>query len=97
MSKVDRDDQDLRFNLDPAVLCNECRFLLNAFADAVNEVMALHNRHLMAVIEDDPDPHRFDLLIHAANERKQNAKYDYIHHREMHGCSQHDETNRNRT
>jgi hypothetical protein len=97
MSRVERDDQDRPFKLDPAILCSECRVLLNAFAEAVNEVMALHNRHLMAVIEDDPNPHRFDLMIHAANERKQNAKYDYIHHREMHDCSQNDETNRDRT
>ena len=55
--------------------------------EAVHEVVKLHERHLLAVVGDEPDPHRFDLLIHEASEKKQNAKYAYVHHRETHGCS----------
>lgn len=78
-----------------AILCAECRRLLNGFSTAVREVMRFHEEHLMAVTGNDPEPHRFELLIHAANEAKQNAKYAYLQHRELHGWSrkQDDETN----
>ena len=66
--------------------CEECRELLDRFAQAVHEVVTLNERHLLAVVENEPDPHRFDILIHEANERKQNAKYGYLHHLETHCC-----------
>lgn len=71
----------------PALDCPNCKVLRDAFVEAVHEVVMLNERHLLAVIEDDPDPHRFDLLIHQANEKKQNAKYAFVHHRESHGLS----------
>jgi len=71
---------------DPA-FCNECRRLLDRFADAVRDVISLNESHLHAVSEKDPDPHRFDLLIHEANEKKQNAKYAYVTHLDTHSCS----------
>jgi hypothetical protein len=78
----------------PGIDCDECSALRDAFVATVHDVVLLHERHLRAVIEDEPDPHRFELLIHAANEKKQNAKYVYLHHRETHGCSfKQDETN----
>jgi hypothetical protein len=82
-----------------AILCDECRALCNTFVEAVHEVILLNEKHLLAVVDDDPDPHRFDILIHIATERKQNAKYAYIRHRELHGCSleNHDETYTDRT
>ncbi|HUQ93098.1 MAG TPA: hypothetical protein VM120_15560 [Bryobacteraceae bacterium] len=58
-----------------------------AFGDAVEEVLKLHKAQFQAVMESDCDAHRFDLLIHLANERKQNAKYAYLLHVEKHGCS----------
>jgi hypothetical protein len=72
--------------------CAECQRLLNAFAEAVRELVALHEKHLMAVVNGDLEPHRFDLMIHMANEKKQNAKYAYIHHQDMHGCISQNET-----
>jgi hypothetical protein len=69
------------------IRCEECQKLMNAFVEAVHEVLVLNEKHVLAVIEDEPDPHRFDLLIHAANENKQNAKYAYVQHKETHGCS----------
>jgi hypothetical protein len=79
------------------ILCGKCRELLDSFVEAVHEVVTLNERHLLAVVEQEPDPHRFDLLIHAANERKQNAKYAYVNHLEMHACSSKHETNRDGT
>jgi len=70
-----------------SLACDECKRLLDAFGDAVTEVVALHKTHFQAVVEDEADPHRFDLLIHDANEKKQNAKYAYLLHRETHDCS----------
>jgi hypothetical protein len=73
-------------------LCVECRQLLHTFGEAVHDVVTLNELHFRAVIDDEPNPHRFDLLIHAATERKQNAKYAYVQHLETHGCSIDDET-----
>jgi hypothetical protein len=68
------------------ILCGKCRELLDDFTQAVHDVVILNERHLLAVIDNEPDPHRFDILIHEANERKQNAKYGYVQHLEMHAC-----------
>jgi hypothetical protein len=60
---------------------------LNLFGEAAQELLHLHKQQLLATIEDDSDSHRFELLIHMANEKKQQAKYAYMRHMEMHGCS----------
>jgi hypothetical protein len=73
-------------NIEPP--CDECGQLKNAFVEAVREVMVLNQLHLTAVVNNDPDPHRFDILIHEANEQKQNAKYAYILHLEGHNYSE---------
>ena len=64
--------------------CRECVRLLEQFGDAVRDVLTLNETHFLAVIDGDPDPHRFDILIHIANERKQEAKYAYLQHQESH-------------
>jgi hypothetical protein len=51
-------------------------------------LVKLHERQLLALIEGDDAANRFDLLIHEANERKQDAKYAYMAHYESHSCSQ---------
>lgn len=76
------------------VLCPECRVLMDAFIEAAHEIISLQERHILAVVENDLDPHRFDILIHAAIEKKLNAKYAYISHQEAHGGSLKNETNR---
>jgi hypothetical protein len=73
--------------IEPGVHCSICRALRAAFVEAVREVVALNELHVKAVLEDEADPHRFELLIHAANERKQNAKYAFVHHCETHSGS----------
>jgi hypothetical protein len=67
------------------VLCNECRTLLDSFVAAVHELVVLNQTHSRAVLNGKPDPHGFELLIRAANEKKQNAKYACLQHRDTHG------------
>ena len=73
--------------------CPEGKRLLEQFGEAVQELMMLHESQFIAVVEDDPDASRFDILIHYANERKQNAKYAYMSHLDEHGCAITNETN----
>jgi hypothetical protein len=37
-------------------------------------------------IVNDGDFSRFDVLLHVANEKKDQAKYTYLQHVEQHGC-----------
>lgn len=68
------------------VYCRQAKDLLDAFAEAIRELIRLHEDQFQAVVGGDPDSHRFDDLIHMANERKREAKYAYVHHLEIHGC-----------
>jgi hypothetical protein len=76
--------------------CPEGKRLLEQFGEAVQELMLLHESQFQAVVEDDLDANRFDILIHYANERKQNAKYAYMSHLDEHGCMITDETDTGR-
>jgi hypothetical protein len=67
--------------------CEEARHLLDAFAEAVQELVQLHEHQFLAIVNADSDCSRFDALIHMANERKYKAKYSYLQHLETHGCS----------
>jgi hypothetical protein len=69
------------------IYCEQRRQLLDAFGEAVQDLVKLHEQQFLLVVEDDLNAHRFDLLIHDANEKKQNAKYAYLTHLEQHGCS----------
>jgi uncharacterized protein YwqG len=60
--------------------------LINEFLEAVHEIAVLQEQQAQAVIEDDPDFSRFDLLLHFAQEKKDTAKYAWIAHVETHGC-----------
>jgi len=73
------------------VYCEEARRLLDAFGQAVQELVQLHELQFLAIVDGDPDCNRFDVLIHMANERKMQAKYEYMRHVEGHGCSKDDE------
>jgi hypothetical protein len=68
------------------LLCLEKRRLLEEFTEAVHEMMVLQQQQVTATLSGDPDFHRFDLLLHQASEKKQQAKYAYIGHVEQHGC-----------
>jgi hypothetical protein len=67
--------------------CEEHNRLLDEFGVAIHDLIRLHEQQFQAVIEGDTECHRFDVLIHMANERKQLAKYAYLRHVEAHGCS----------
>jgi hypothetical protein len=71
--------------------CQEHDRLLDAFGVAVRELLQLHEHQFQAIVDDDTDCTRFDLLIHMANEKKQHAKYAYLRHVVSHGCSKHDD------
>jgi len=77
--------------------CGEHNRLLDQFAAAVREVIDLHEQQFLAILEGDSECHRFDLLIHMANEKKQSAKYAYLRHVEAHGCSNTDAVKHART
>jgi CheY-like chemotaxis protein len=67
--------------------CTESRRLLDSFGNTVQELLHLHDEQFRAILNNDQDCNRFDLLIHMANEKKQLAKYAYLRHLESHGCS----------
>ncbi len=67
--------------------CEEAKRLLNAFGDAVQDLVMLHEQQFLAVVAGDTTANRFDILIHNASEKKQDAKYAYMTHLEEHGCS----------
>lgn len=72
---------------DTYAFCKEAKRLLEAFGEAVQDLVKLHEQQFLAVVDGDETANRFDLLIHDANETKQNAKYAYMNHLELHGCS----------
>jgi hypothetical protein len=67
--------------------CEEHNRLLDEFGGAVRVLLDLHEQQVLAIVEEDGEFTRFDLLIHMANEKKQRAKYAYLRHVETHGCS----------
>jgi hypothetical protein len=76
-----------------SLYCDEARYLLDLFANAVRELIQIHEEQFQAIVDGDSDCTRFDLLIHMANEKKYAAKYAHLHHLETHGCSTLHETN----
>ncbi|HEY1239657.1 MAG TPA: response regulator [Bryobacteraceae bacterium] len=83
--------------MSPSGACEESHRLLNEFATAVEELMRIHEQQLLAIVQTDPESNRFDLLIHMANEKKQQAKYAYLRHVESHGCLNMDAVEPSRT
>ena len=71
-------------------VCPVAQALLDEFLASVRDLTALHEQLMSAILAHDPEFSRFDLLIHMANEKKQDAKYAYLHHLEEHGCSRSD-------
>ena len=66
--------------------CEENKRLLQEFTDAVSELSCLHDQQVAAMVAGDVDFGRFDVMIHTATEKKQEAKYAYIDHIDTHGC-----------
>ena len=70
-----------------SIYCGEARRLLEALADAIHELIQVHEQQFNAIIHGDLDCTRFDLSIFEANQAKYAAKYAYLGHLEEHRCS----------
>jgi len=70
-----------------SIYCGEARLLLDALADAIHELIQVHEQQFNAIIQGDLDCTRFDLSIFEANRAKNAAKYAYLGHLEEHHCS----------
>jgi len=68
-------------------VCMERQTLMDDLGEAVQDLIGLHQHQFLAIQAGDDDCHRFDLLIHVANEKKQAMKYACLRHDEEHGCS----------
>jgi len=75
--------------LNEVAYCESAKDLLGTFAGTIRELIGLHEDQFEALVTGDSDGQRFDDLIHMANERKNRAKYAYVHHLETHCCSTH--------
>jgi len=70
------------------VFCQAKTRLLGEFLRAVHELHVLQSQQTQAVIDGDPDFGRFDILLHAAQQAKEEAKYALIAHIEVHHCKE---------
>jgi hypothetical protein len=70
--------------------CAEKRRLQQEFLRAVHQVNVLQTQQMQAVVEEDLDFARFDVLIYMAHEKKDEAKYSLISHVEAHKCEEDD-------
>jgi hypothetical protein len=68
--------------------CEQKNRLLKEFSAAIHELVEIQSQQTQAVIEEDPDFARFDVLLHMALERKEQAKYAWIAHVESHHCEE---------
>jgi hypothetical protein len=68
--------------------CEEKQQLTDRLLEAIHELTVLHSRQTQAVIDGDQDFPRFDMLLHLAQEKKDNAKYAWIEHVESHRCAE---------
>ena len=66
--------------------CEERHRLLNEFAEAVTELVMLHEKQVLALIDGTQAAVGVELLIHKATERKLRAKVAYMGHLDAHGC-----------
>ena len=69
------------------IYCGEARRLLDVLADAIHELIQVHEQQFNAIIQGDLDCVRFDLSIVEAKKAKYAAKYAYLGHLEEHRCS----------
>jgi len=72
--------------LSKTTFCEEKLRLMEEFLAAATDLIAVQDDQMKALIQDDQEFNRFDLLIHLASERKRLAKYNYLAHLENHRC-----------
>ena len=69
-----------------ATICAEKGRLRRDFLRAIRELSEFQRQQTQAVLEHDSDFARFDILIHMASEKKDEAKYALMRHVESHHC-----------
>jgi len=81
--------ENLRAKSSPSAsaYCGEARRLLEAFGTTVHALVLLHAQEFVAITSGEVDCERFESLIHIANEERNRAKYAYLQHLEIDGCS----------
>jgi hypothetical protein len=67
-------------------VCMEKQHLMEELTSAIRELLLIQKQQFKAVVSNDPDFARFDILLEMATSRKRQAKYDYLKHVEIHGC-----------
>jgi hypothetical protein len=77
-----------RANLPETGFCEEKNRLAKDFLAAIHELVEVQTQQTQAVIDGDSDFARFDVLLHMAHERKEQAKYAWIAHVEAHHCEE---------
>jgi len=68
--------------------CEEKNRLLGDFLRAIHDLNGLLKQQMECVTRGDTDFTRFDGLLHAAQEKKENAKYAWMAHVQAHHCEQ---------
>ncbi|MCU1262679.1 MAG: hypothetical protein JWO80_5564 [Bryobacterales bacterium] len=68
--------------------CEEAVRLREALLAAIRDLNGLNTQQMQSLIDEDPDFSRFDLLVHMANEKKDQAKYALLQHLETHRCEE---------
>jgi hypothetical protein len=68
--------------------CERKNRLLTEFLAAIHDLVEMQRQQTQAVIDGDPDFARFDVLLHVAHERKEDAKYAFMEHVEFHHCEE---------
>ena len=68
--------------------CIEKNRLRSEFVTAIRELNSILVQQTQAVISGDADFTRLDLLLHLAQEKKEQAKYRWIAHVEAHHCEE---------
>jgi hypothetical protein len=81
-------DSHARLPIPDIAFCAEKEKLIQQFLHTVHELTQLHTQMTDAVIANDPDFWRFDVLIHMATEKKEEAKYAVLWHMEWHHCEE---------
>ncbi len=66
--------------------CDEKNRLQENFLQAIRQFNHLLEQQTRAVIVGDEDFNRFDLLLNAAQDEKERAKYLWMMHVDSHGC-----------
>jgi hypothetical protein len=83
-----KEEREGRAGVPETGFCEEKNRLAQDFLAAIHEFVEVQRQQTQAVIDGDSDFARFDVLLHMAHERKEQAKYAWIAHVESHHCEE---------